>query len=194
MKSDAGLWREKRNFQRGVLELILYSSITEKDCELPTIKEFILSELVSATSEYITGEEIDGLAYRRDNGLDYPDFERILFERWQKIIKESGSKINLVILETITELAKPSWHSDQTGDGEYETDLYNNYQGMWGSGICNVIMSSIFSLPLKTIKHIENEVVPNLPENIIKDCKEIGVIMRKYINKDLEYIRRQYHW
>lgn len=191
MKSDAELRREKRDFQRGVLELILYASITEKDCELPTTREFILSELVSAASEYITGEEIDGLGYERTARLDYPKFERTVLGFWKKITEDFKNKIHPLLLESIIELITPVWSSNAWGDGANDTELYDHFTKDFNP-ICGPRVEKVFSLQLETIRRVERKVLPGLSESVAEECKRIGQIMRKYINRDLEYIRKRY--
>ena len=87
-------------------------------------------------------------------------------------------------------LLEPRWSYDQTGDGSYVTELYDCFTG----GICQSLGTSTFSLPHSLVLHVEREIIPSLSERVSRDVQGIGQAMRKYVERDLEYIREHYHW
>lgn len=180
---------KEQKFRRGILELILYSSVTQEDCKLPTEKESILSELILAAGEYVTGQESKGLVYDRSSDFEYPHIEDAALDYWLKVTAGHGNKINRVLLDSITKLIIYHWASDVWGDGAHDTELYYHLVGSFDLCICGPRIEKTFSLSMETVRHIEREVLPNLSAEIIEECKKIGAIMRKYINKDLERAR-----
>ncbi|MCK5290114.1 MAG: hypothetical protein KAJ56_04135, partial [Candidatus Aenigmarchaeota archaeon] len=77
-------------------------------------------------------------------------------------------------------------------DGPYsKAGLYSTFKSVLFSGMS---MSSSFSLLQKDVYHVKKKVIPSLSEAARKDVESIGKIMRRHINKDLEYIGETYMW
>ena len=66
--------------------------------------------------------------------------------------------------------------------------------GFGAGGICEASMRSTYSLSQETILEVQKKILPSLPEQERAAVEELGKIMRKYANRDLEYIAKTYCW
>lgn len=57
-----------------------------------------------------------------------------------------------------------------------------------------MIMNSTFSLSQKTLENVKEEIMPKLTNAERRSVEGIGKIMRKYIDEDLEFIKKTYLW
>jgi len=180
-------------YRRNLLEALLVSSVSKESFRLPTIKEFILNEVVNGTIEYIGGNagQIDYKKFRFDRNTFEIELERYFEAEMKAYSKE---KLNPKVNKAITKLCKHYFVYPTGPDRPYpHTELYTHFNG-FGAGICPVIMESSFSLPQDTIIRVQRKVLPALSNPEKKDIEGIGKAMRKYIDRDLEFIERTYHW
>jgi len=182
-------------YQKGILEAMLHSSRTEDNLKLPTIKEFILSELVNGTIDYVGGEAGEfNYQKHQDRHMD-SSYETRMWDYYNEKTKDMKDRLNPKISKAINEMVKPEWHRPGGPDRPYcSTRLYDLFMGHWGSGICNVIMDSIFTLPYETVLKIENKVMPSLTETEKRDVRGIGKSMARFVDEDLRFINKTYMW
>ena len=169
-------------------------STTDKSFRIPTIEEFVLSEVVNGTIDYFGGKAGKVTYQKMRNGNS---FERALFEYFEKELKShSKGKLNPHIRESIRKLCKPYSVNPTGPDRPYlQTELYVHFSGKpFGGGVCPVNMRSTFSLPQETVVKVEKEVLPKLSNPERRDVEGIGKAMRKFIDNDLGFIRERYHW
>ncbi len=190
--NDFKKYVEEARYRKGILEAILVSSITEERYELPTIQEFVLSELVNGTIEYIGGDpgKVNYQRFRQGT------FERCLWGYYEEEIKlYSKGKLNPKIREAITKMVNYDIVDPSGPDRPYpKTELYTFFKGSMGGGICGVIMKSTFSLPQEITDKVKREIIPTLSNTERKTVEGIGKSMRKYIDEDLEFIKGRYRW
>lgn len=183
---------DKMDYRKGLLEALLVASTTESDFRLPTIEEFILSEVVNGTIDYVNGNA------GRINYHDFKyksHFEKEICKYLQSELESSKKELNPKIKESIMTMCEyyltPSAGPERPSP---ETELYYLFNGPYGNGICPVLMRSTFSLSQELVVRTQNEIIPRLSEHEKKDIIGIGKSTRKYISKDLGFIRETYHW
>lgn len=195
-------WEEfvkARRFDRGVLESLLFCSKTDEKYEFPTIEQFILGEVVNATIEFIGGKvDLNKTDYKL-NRFDFRLFESELTEYFQEQINIHKSKnLSPNIQNSIVSLTSAYRVSPSGPDRPYfHTNLYTEFSispiPLFTNYICNSRFQSIFTLDDKT-NQIAQKFLKQLPEKEKQNITEISKIMRKYIEGDLKYIRKTYHW
>ncbi|MBI2663419.1 hypothetical protein HYX15_02695 [Candidatus Woesearchaeota archaeon] len=185
---------DKFDYRKGLLGALLVSSTTENDFLLPTIEEFVLSEIINGTIDYINGNA--GKLSYHDFRFNRNHFEREIWKYFESELKSSKRELNSKIMDSITTMCKYYMVTPDGPDRPYpETELYILFKGPFGSGgICPVLMRSAFSLPQELVLKVQRELIPLLSEAEKRDIKGIGKSMRKYISKDLGFIRETYHW
>lgn len=186
----AGFSIENMGYDRDILQALLYCSTTEDDFMLPTIEEFILSEVVNGTLEYL-GRDSGKVRYQDFRG-DRNSFEKGIWDYFEKESVLSDKVIDSDVMASIGRMASYHIVYPDGPDGPYHmAGLYSSFKSVLpsGAGMC-----STFSLPQKVIYHVQKEVLPSLSEVARADVESIGMIMRKHINEDLRYIREKYMW
>lgn len=181
-KKDMKEWK----YRRTVLEALLYHSTKKDNFILPTKEEFILSEVVNGTIEYIGGNA-GRISYQKS---DRNMFEFDIYKYFENEMKNSKRRLNPAINGAITKMVKYEMRCPGGPDRPYPyTEVYSFFRGFGGGGgICPVIMESTFSLPYETVIRIKREVLPSFSDFEIKDIEGIGKSMRKYIKDDLKFI------
>lgn len=185
--------REEWNYRKNLLDALLILSVCEDSYRLPTIKGFILSEVVNGTIEYVGGNagQIDYQKYRFDRDV----FEEELSKYFKEEMKaHSDGRLTYKVKEAITKLCE-HYYADTTGvDRPHSTtELYSHLKG-FRSIFPPGILESTFSLSHDTITRVHKEVLPLFSEQEKRDIEGISKAMRKYINKDLRFIEQTYHW
>jgi len=183
---------EETNYRKSILEALLVSSIKEENSRLPTIKQYILSEVINGTIDYVGGEA--GKHYYRAEMIFLESYERMISKYFESEIKSTDKKLAPKIKKALEKMVEcyvinPGWY-----DRPYTyTDLYNLYKGPF-IGICEVSSHSTFSLPYDLVMKVNNKTMPSFSEEERKDIQGIGKAMRKYIDKDIETIEKTYLW
>jgi hypothetical protein len=170
---------EEMDYKMVLLEAVLVSSISEENSRIPTVKEFILSELVNGTIEYI-GADAGRFTYQnlRDKG-NY---------RWEickyfksEFDKHATGKLDPKILNALNSLCKLRDFSTT-----HTEELFRR--------ICPVDMHSIYSPPYDSVLKMYKQTLPSFTERERENIVGIGKAMRKFIDKDLEYITKNFSW
>lgn len=182
LDSDRGEWI----YQRDILDSLLVSSISEGISRLPSIGEYILSEVVNGTINYAGGEagQMDYQHLRLSRG-----FEEKLFKYFKSEIEEnSRDNLDPKIKKTLLKLCSPFTNS------YWETSLYDHFKGIAGDGICPFPTQSKFSFSPDYLERVQKEVIPSLASSERRDVEGIGKSMRKYIKRDLKFIGKTVMW
>ncbi|NOQ56259.1 MAG: hypothetical protein GQ477_05655 [Nanohaloarchaea archaeon] len=186
----AGFNAADMEFDRNILQALLYYSTTEDDFMLPTIEEFILSEVVNGTLEYLDRDA--GKVRYRTRGFDRNSFEKEIWNYFEEESSLSDREIDSDVMASIERMASYHIVYPDGPDGPYSTaGLYSCFKTVLPSGAG---MSSTFSLSQEVIYRVKKEVILSLSEAVRGDVEGIGKIMRRYINEDLGYIRKKYRW
>ncbi len=183
---------EQTRYERNLIESLLVCSI-DKDSMMPTIKEFILSELVNGTISYVGGDAGE---------IKYKDIR--MLDHWQQSMKMlvnyfregigKKDKLDEKIKSTLLTLIKPQQERSPPDRPYLKNKLYDHLIGAFGEGIFSGIIKSIWSLPSDLIKNIQEKVLPNYSESERKDIIGIGKAMRPFIEEDLVYIGKHFNW
>ena len=179
---------EEARYELNIVKTMLYFSTRDESIELPTIEELVHSEIIHAVVDYETGKES---IYQPPRG-DYK-LEKEMWEYFKREVPQNG-RLPLKIHNALTHILEATWERDCIGDGEYDSLFNTIFKGGFGGGICEVITHSTFSLPQILIQKVEKEILPPLPCEEKTVLETIGKNMRKYIDRDLDYIRKTYHW
>ena len=190
------LEKENNEFEygQGILKSLLYYGSKENNFKLPTIEDFILSEVANGTIDHLTGN--GGKIKYKDSSIDGSfSFVHPLWEYFRDEIKASKKKIDPRVKNAIIKMVHYRRIDPSGPDRPYpNTELYDYFKSPWGVGFCHVTMRSTFSLSYEVINDIENKFLPLLSEPERRDIEGIGKCLKKYIHEDLEYIKKQYHW
>ena len=184
---------EKRMYRRKVLESLLVVATIEDGLGLPTINEFILSEVVNGTIDFVGGNagQINYQQFR----FERESFERKLIEYFEEEMGNSRGKVNPKIRDAIQEMVKYHWvYVPDPGDNYPTCGLYQDFKDFCGTGICPISMQSTFSLPYDLVKRVSEKVIPSFSNAERKSVEGIGDGMRRFIEEDLEYIKEHYYW
>ena len=183
--------------RKSVLESLLYFSIIGEHTKFPTPKNFIYNEVVRGLVSFVTGEE---------STFDNPEFERLradgtrectthpVYEGnlWVYLTNELARgerKLRPETREVMIALLRPNMHNAQTGDKEFRPELYVHYRRFPINP-----SRSTWDCTTPWREYLKSEVVPSLPAEVRDDVREIGMMMRKYIQQDLEHIRKKFLW
>ncbi len=181
---------EDSRYDRDVLQALLYYSTAEDDFMLPTIEEFILSEVVNGTLEYL-GRDSGKVKYQDFKG-GRDSFEKAAWDYFEEESALSDKKIDPDVMASIGRMAGYHIVYPDGPDGPYpKAGLYSTFKSVLFSGLCT---SSTFSLLQGDIYHVKKKVIPSLSEAARADIEAIGKIMRRHINEDLAYIGETYMW
>ena len=181
-------------FRRNVLEALLVSSITNESFKFPTIQEFILGEVLDGVIDYIGGTA--GKVNFGEFIVDRNIFEKELVSYFNtEMEKYSKEKLSPNIKSAIIGLSNYSYINPAGPERPFpHTELYNHFNGFDIGRICPLTFESSFSLPSKFISQVKKEILPRFSSSEIKDIIGISKHMRKYVEKDLEFIGRNYQW
>lgn len=184
-KKDFKLFR----LSKKVLDSLLVASI-EGNATLPTIEQFILSEVINGTTSYIGGR---ASTIKYPNFLDENTFLREMHEYFTEQLKAKGDKLAPQTKAALESMLKPKPQHAPPDRPYLTTDLYQHFKGM-ASDICPVTHISSFSLSFDLVQKTRTETIPSFSEKERRDIVGIGRAMRPFINEDLTYIREHYHW
>jgi hypothetical protein len=180
---------EESEIRMNILEAILVSSVDEKNSMLPNIQEFILSEVINGTIDYIGGTSDENYVKRR-NDQKFGGYEKNIYENLEREIEKSEKKLSPKVQKAIFKLCKNNTISPDGPAANYtSTDLYEFFRH-----ILPHTFTSKISMPMNLLYHTKHEIYPKLSPEEIQDIEGIGKAMRKHIDIDLEYIRAHYHW
>ena len=178
-------------YQSNLLEALIVVSTTEESFHFPTIEEFILSEVVNGVIEYCGG--ISGKVTYAKTGDSDGRFERLLHDFFKEEMKKSSQTLNTKVNDAITAIVQPYSVHAPPERPYLHTKLYGYWNG-FGCGICPVVMKSTFSLPQELIVTVKKNVLPAFSDDERKDVEGIAKAMRKYVDEDIAFIQKRYHW
>lgn len=181
---------EELRYRERILEALLVSSLTEDNSRLPTIPEYILSEVVNGTIEYVGGNagRINFLKYNHNRNA----YENELIKYFKDEMSKAKGEISQKIKESIQKMTDCHWvYVPEPFDNYPTCELYVFFN--YGE-ICPPHFKSSFSLPHEVVVRAQRELLPFLSKDERRDVKGIGKAMRKYIDEDLEYIKEHYFW
>ena len=177
-----------------ILKTLLVSStiINEEIVGLPTIKQFILSEIINGTIEYVGGDagQITYTQQKKDPNFSNDLFADRICKHFEEEIKNYGMGLDPNIRKAITKLVKYS-PPQITGPelSEPYIPLYSLFYELHPP-----LTTSTWSLPYETVRKVKDQILPFLFDSERRDINGIANCMRKYIQEDLTYIREHYHW
>lgn len=192
MRDDVAKRIKDSRYRQTVLEALLVVAAPNGN-RLPTIEEFILSEVVNGTLHYVN-KKAGEITYAKEKHVG-KSYESKLYAHYHKEMKSAKEKLDADVRTAIDKLVEAVWSYSPPDDSYYDTDLYWQFKGFAGvGGICPVLMESTFSLPCELVSKVRKEIMPTFSESEKKDVIGIGKAMRKYVKEDLEYIQKQYWW
>ncbi|MEA2004185.1 MAG: hypothetical protein U9O53_04485 [archaeon] len=142
---------EDMEYDRDVLQALLYYSTSEDDFMLPTIEEFILSEAVNGTLEYL-GRDAGKVRYQDFKG-GRDSFESAVWDYFEEEPVLSDKVIDPDVMASISRMA--GYHivySDGPDRAYAKVGLYSTFKSVLLSGMS---MSSTFSLMQKDVYHVQ---------------------------------------
>lgn len=184
-------YKDERNYRKNILEAILVSSIQENKNQFPAITKHILSELINGTIDYIGGNP--GRLTYANSRIEPENLEKYFYKYLKCDLDcELKQQLNPQIRSTINELSKPYRVDGNGPDKPYLTIELYEHLGLTGNQISDKRIGSTFTILPLIIKKVETQILPNLSESEIKDILGIGKAMRKYIQEDLDFIKKHY--
>jgi hypothetical protein len=172
---------KQMKFGREVLGSLLVSSMEGDKIIFPSIKEFILSEVVNGTISYIGGNS--GKVVYREDGMFESGFEEKLWKYFLEELKGNTKRINQKIRDSLERLCSP--HQDRHS---FDTELYSISKEILFGG------RSSASLPYSVVKQVQEKTLPSFSKTQRRDIEGIGKAMRPEIEEDLVYIHKKYSW
>ncbi len=175
--------REVR-FRHAILESLLLLGSDRGMNKLPSQWEFITSEIVGAVYEYLTDTEFKA---------EYRDHKGPYNEHWVGIVNkhllvlEGQQRFSQSLADTFNYWLRLDWHTDH-GESWWEGQIRHWFLFGFRQGF-----DSTFALTIPEGKQFEEE-FQKLDEDTKRHLENIAVIMKKYVAKDTEYIKKHYCW
>ena len=173
--------RDDGLFRRTVLEGLFYLASDKGSAPIPSQEDFLISELICGTYEYVTGEEVKDM---------HPvTLDRHLWTRRANKYLEvlEHQNFNSLLADAIKHWAHITWQHNH-GESWWESPI--RYWLMFGSH--NRMQSTLeFTVPRsreieKTLKLIDPDT--------LRHMENIADMMKKYIRQHTEYIQQHYWW
>ncbi len=179
-------------FRRNILESLLVSSRDDSNLYLPSIEEFILSEVINGAIKYV-GARSGEIVYRA-KGFNESSFEKDIAAYFASELASAPKKLDSKIESALIKLTKPNLVRAPRERPYYETELYHFFKGFGDCGVCPVIIQSTFSLLHETVLRVNNKTLPKLSLAQRSDVEGISKAMAPFIAQDLKFIQTHYHW
>ena len=188
---------EEREYRGNILKTLLVSSVSGENAEFPTIKEFILSEIVNSVIEY-TGGSVGGVRYSDFFPEKPSSFERHIFRYLEEELKSGfKQKLDDKLAKSIIKLCEPYFIFPGEGNNPYfHNELYEHINGFGCRNIYPkteefaLLLPKSFLLPQEILIKVQREIMHVLSDQEKKDLKGIGKKMREYIDRDLKFIKK----
>jgi hypothetical protein len=189
VKFDLSKKIKDNEYNRQFLEAIIFSSISEKSSEIPTIKEFILSEVINGTIDYIGGN-VGKITYQNSTENGENDLFEIKICKYlkQEIHSHNNGLLEPKIMKALNDICKD--HYKDFGDesrGCHTTELYDQFLN-----ISQDYEHSIFSPFTDTIPRNKESINHSFSAAEKTNIEGIGKAMRKHVDNDIIYIRKNY--
>jgi hypothetical protein len=172
-----GMFMGDQQKDLNILEAIIYQSRTEEKYSFPKDRIQLYSEFLKALIVY-RGGDINGFPAASF------DSEELMYDYFQNKLQKTQGPISsqrLDLIHRLSNILRPRRVSDEKG---YPTIFYDLHRE-----ICNELYgryaSKSFTLTESTLKYIEKEVLPRLSKTILPEIKDIGELLREYIEENL---------
>ncbi len=163
-------------YQHEVFETILFLTSEEGMKPIPNGEAEILLEMAAALVEYLGGD-VSNIPDSNAIAFDASWTQRVNSE--VKLVLERNSKhLNPALLQTLCDLLKVKWKHD--------------HGSWWESNIRYCLMSrqralgNTFFLVVPAAQRIRENIKKVMDSDTVEHCKQIGILMRKYIERDLQ--------
>ena len=169
-------------FRHSILEGLMYSASDRGQNKLPSKWEFITSEIVGAVYEYLTGDEFKQ-EYREHRG-PYDD-------HWVDIVNkhllalDGQRRFSQSLAGALLYWLHLDWKYDR-GESWWEGQIRHWFLFGFRQGF-----DSTFALTVPEAKQFE-EGLQKLDSDTRRHLENIAEIMKKYVQRDIEYIERHY--
>jgi hypothetical protein len=171
---------KRTNYQLKILEAIIVSSISDDNSKLPTVKEYIFSELVNGTLEYIAADA--GTVTYQDYKWHDDVLLKILKNYNSEMSKHTENKLDSKLKDALNKMFACKFINDTPKVCE----LFKY--------ICPVDMHSIYSPSYESVMKVRKDILPELSDKERENVIGIGKAMRKFVDKDVESIKKDYCW
>jgi|SRR3989338_1781152 len=168
-------------FRYAVFEGLLYLASDRGVNPLPSMWEFITSEIIGGTYEYVTDTEFK-YPWRNFRNSDWVNVVNKHIE-----ILDGQNKFNPALAESIKHWTLAGWSRDH---GECWWDNQIRFWFLFGG---HIHMQSTFALTVPQAREIEADLA-SLDPDTRRHMENIAEIMKKYLKEDIEHIRAHYHW
>lgn len=174
----------KARFETAVLEGLIFLATDRGTRPLPSIEGYLISAVVAGVHEYISGQEFQE---------GHSEFEGFMRDPWiRKINRGLGlldeqNKFNPALADAIRSWTYITWCHDH-GESWWESKI--RYWLMFGE---HNRMQSTFALTVPQTRKTEKE-LKTLDPDTLRHMEGIAEAMKKYVQRDLEYIREHYRW
>lgn len=165
--------KEKRELHKDIIETIIYFAAKEQK-KIPAIKELLLSEIILGACDYLSvKKETNYCGTKRS-------WEEILKGEFPEIIEQSENELHPELKELLINISlfrKELFVTTKKYDDIFYdlTDLHLMKNDCF-----------LLSLPAEFFERIEKEVIRDMEQAIVDQCKKIGKKMVKYISRDIE--------
>lgn len=167
---------------RQILYLLLYLASDEGRKPLPERWQFLTSEVVGGLFEYLTGQEFRPTYsyFLLPHGME--DWGSYANREVEKVLDRHGDKISRELALVLKSMLHFEWSHDH---GESWGDNPIRFMMLFGRG---PVMSSTFYLTVPDAEEVRNTIIPALSERVLGECRQIAELMKKYVQKDLEFM------
>ncbi len=166
-------WAESVDFRCKVFDTILFFASEEGMKPIPNGEKEVLLEMAAAVSGYLTG--IDGAIPAPADTIIYEGWTAWVNERIAEAIKANKKRLNPALVEALSDLLKIEWQHDH-GDSSWRSGIDLPEQRGY---------KQVFYLTVPEAQRAREDVEKHLDADTVEHCKQIGVLMRKYIVRDL---------
>lgn len=171
-------------FRHNVFAGLLYLASDKGTNHLPSIYEFVTSELVGAVYEDDTGQEFLDI-YSKVAGFDSDGWYHRINQYLDTL--NDQNKFNPALAEAIRSQTYFTWHSDH---GEKWWDNPIRFWFMFGG---HNRMQSTFALTVPEAREAERG-LGALDLDTRRHIENIAEIMKKYVRADVEFIKQHYSY
>lgn len=176
---------------RNILTTLLYLGSEEAKNPLPTIRKYVHRDICLGVNEHMTGKESP---YKTIHEIEnsFPGWRgSVEVEGWKQIKDslQNDGKLQQKNREALVYLLQ----ANPTQDG---SAFYSGLSYFWDFGLENGICLNFNRSTSMLMNGLEivRDVVPRFSLEELKDIQGIGQAMVKYIARDVEEIKKTYHW
>lgn len=168
--------------KHSILYLLLYLATDEGRKPLPERWQFLTSEVAGGLFEYLTGQEFRPTYsyFLMPHGME--DWGSYVNREVERAFTEHEDKISHELASALKSMLHFEWSHDH---GESWSDNPIRFMMLFGRG---PIMSRTFHLTVPNAEEVKNTIIPALSERVLSECRQIAELMKKYVQKDLEFM------